>query len=507
MSLWKIAWRFVQQRALASCLTAVSMAIGVTLVVTVLVVYSVVDHFFRHSAQGYDMIVGATKGGRLQLVLNTVYHLSQPVENLPYSYYQEFLRDEHHRGRFSSSVDVAVPLCLGDSYEQFRVVGTTPAMFEVWEPYQKYEFSHGRNFKQENFFEGVIGSVVAHSTGLKEGDTFQPTHGIENESGGHKHDAFTIVGVLKPTGTPNDRAIFINMEGFYLLRGHAKEDVGGAEADGREGDRATRRHGERATGRQSVAPGLVPGGSDADGDHHGDHDADHDRDGDHDHDADHDHGPATRAGATGAHGHDDHDHDHDADHHHSHTPLPEAQREVTAILLRTTGPIVAMELRRAINKGQEAQAVLPGVEINQLLESIVGNIRLLLLALAVLTVIVAGIGIMVSIYNSMSDRRRDIAVMRALGARRATVLNIILLESMLLSLGGGLVGWLLGHTLIAAASPWVLAHTGFAMGVVNFTWQEMALLPALVVLATLVGYLPALDGYRTDVAKALTAAP
>lgn len=188
-------------------------------------------------------------------------------------------------------------------------------------------------------------------------------------------------------------------------------------------------------------------------------------------------------------------------------PLPESQREVTAILVRTTNPIVAMDLRRAINKGNEAQAVLPAVEINQLLESIVGNIRLLLLALAVLTVIVAGIGIMVSIYNSMSDRRRDIAVMRALGARRATVLNVILLESMLLSLGGGLAGWLLGHTLIAAASPWVLAYTGFAMGAVSFTWQEMALLPALVVLATLVGYLPALDGYRTDVAKALTAAP
>lgn len=470
MSLWKIAWRFIQQRALASCLTAVSMAIGVTLVVTVLVAYSVVDRFFRHSAQGYDMIIGATKGGRLQLVLNTVYHLSQPVENLPYEYYKEFLNDEHHRGRFSSSVDVAVPLCLGDSYEQFRVVGTTPAMFEVWEPYQKYEFAQGRNFEQEHFFEGVIGSIVAHSTGLKVGDTFQPTHGIESEDG-HKHDAFTVVGILKPTGTPNDRAIFINMEGFYLLRGHAKEEV---------------------------ALGLVPGGSEAD------HDTDHE----HEH-----HEPATRAGTTDAHRHDehgDHDHDHDAneaEHHHSHTSLPESQREVTAILVRTTGPIVAMELRRAINKGNEAQAVLPGVEINQLLESIVGNLRLLLLALAVLTVIVAGIGIMVSIYNSMSDRRRDIAVMRALGARRATVLNVILLESTLLSLGGGLGGWLLGHALIAAASPWVLAYTGFAMGAVSFTWQELVLLPALIVLATLVGYLPALDGYRTDVAKALTASP
>ncbi len=49
-----------------------------------------------------------------------------------------------------------------------------------------------------------------------------------------------------------------------------------------------------------------------------------------------------------------------------------------------------------------------------------------MLGLAILVVVVAGIGILVSIYNSMNDRRHEIAVMRALGARRATVMSIIL---------------------------------------------------------------------------------
>ena len=39
----------------------------------------------------------------------------------------------------------------------------------------------------------------------------------------HKENEFTIVGVLAPTGTPNDRALFINMEGFYLIEDHAKD--------------------------------------------------------------------------------------------------------------------------------------------------------------------------------------------------------------------------------------------------------------------------------------------
>ena len=102
MSLWKIAWRSIQQRALASTLTSVSMGLGVALVVAVLVIHGAVADSFRHNAGlGYDMIVGA-KGSKLQLVLNTVYYLSSPVENIPYSYYKEFtdrkIQDLHRKG-------------------------------------------------------------------------------------------------------------------------------------------------------------------------------------------------------------------------------------------------------------------------------------------------------------------------------------------------------------------------------------------------------------------------
>jgi putative ABC transport system permease protein len=123
--------------------------------------------------------------------------------------------------------------------------------------------------------------------------------------------------------------------------------------------------------------------------------------------------------------------------------------------------------------------------------------------LTVLIVIVAGVSILVSIYNSMSERSHDIAVMRALGASRGAVMAVILVESILLSLGGGLLGMLLGHGVIALASPYVLERTGIALGLFEFDWQELVLIPALIVLASLVGLLPALAAYKTDVAKAL----
>jgi len=141
--------------------------------------------------------------------------------------------------------------------------------------------------------------------------------------------------------------------------------------------------------------------------------------------------------------------------------------------------------------------------VNVLLNSIVGPIRIVLLVLTTLVVIVAGISILVSIYNSMTERSHDIAVMRALGASRNAVMAIILVESILLSLGGGLIGMLLGHGLIGLASPYVIERTGITLSSFEFDWQELVLIPGLVLLASLVGFLPALAAYRTDVAKSL----
>ena len=125
MSLWKIAWRSIQQRSLASALTAVSMALGVSLVVAVLVVSGVVERCFHRGGEGYNLIVGGPKSSPLTLVLAGAYYIGQPAENVPYSYYKEL-----HEGRLSGHAELAIPICLGDNYQGYRVVATTPEMFE-----------------------------------------------------------------------------------------------------------------------------------------------------------------------------------------------------------------------------------------------------------------------------------------------------------------------------------------------------------------------------------------
>jgi putative ABC transport system permease protein len=165
--------------------------------------------------------------------------------------------------------------------------------------------------------------------------------------------------------------------------------------------------------------------------------------------------------------------------------------------------MASIMLSSEINEGMRAQAVNPIQVISKLMNLFVGNTQKILLCLTGLIVVVAGIGIFVSIYNSMSDRKREIAIMRALGASRVTVFSIILSESLLLCLGGGILGLLMGHGLVVVAAPFIESQAGIMVNPWSFDVMELVLFPILIGMATLVGFLPGLTAYRTDVADSL----
>jgi putative ABC transport system permease protein len=207
-------------------------------------------------------------------------------------------------------------------------------------------------------------------------------------------------------------------------------------------------------------------------------------------------------------------HDHEGHHHH---PVSDLQKEVTAVFVVTRSApnsrlpaelsqsIAAQQLQTELKKGFKAMGVNPIIVMQRLMQDLVGNIRLALLLLTGLIIAVSGIGIFVSIYNSMADRKREIAILRALGARRQTVFSVVLIESILLCVGGGLFGLLLGHGLVFIAAPIIAARSGgLLIDPYSFEPIELVIIPAMIALASLVGFLPALTAYRTDVASALS---
>lgn len=444
MNLAAIAFKSLKQRALATCLTGFSVALGVMLMVAVLVIYAVLDETFSQRAIGYGLIVGP-KGSPLQLVLSTVYHTNPPIENLPYRFFREIAADPR--------VDKAIPVALGDTTEAgaFPIVGVPPAYFlEEYAPKRQF-LIRGNTLRKP--FDALIGDRVAKVNGWNVGSEFRMVHGGADT--GHVHDErFTVVGVLAPTGTPNDKSVFVHLDGFYQIQGHDKPF-----------DEAIKREreffGEPPLSDEELNTQV--------------------------------------AKLKKKYSHEGHDHS-GPDHFHD---VSDLQKEVTSILVIGKNPIAENLLRGDINSGFKAMAVNPIMPMRQLMQDVLGGVKTLLMVLTGLIIAVSGIGIFVSIYNSMAARQREIAIMRALGARRQTVFSIILAESIMLCLGGGIVGLLLGHALVFAAAPIVELKSGIIMNPWAFEPMELWLIPVLLGLGALVGAVPGLTAYRTDVSEAL----
>ncbi|MEM7475574.1 MAG: ABC transporter permease [Planctomycetota bacterium] len=458
MNIFHIALKNLMQRGLASLLTMFSMALGVALVVMVLSIgWVLTESFSRNSNVGYNLLVGS-KGGSLQLTLNTVFYLSSPIEVIPYEEYLEYLpgdgrqkeigkiggriAEPERKGSYSSYMGggFAVPVCLGDYLDQYRVVATKPDFFvnlRYGEAGQfEYSFKSGRNFEEYNeengYYEAVIGSQVAATLGKQVGDTFKVAHNAPGKENEHAEE-FVIVGILASSGTPNDRAAFINLEGFYFMEGHKRAFEDKLNPDELKQD----------VERNEEFAGQPP-------------------------------------------------------------RVPLEKRDLTAVLVKPASGRFAMLMEKPINKRPNVQAASPMEEIGNLFANIVNPVKYALLALTTVICAVSGVSILVSIYNSMNERKRDIAVMRALGARREMVVFIILLEATLIACCGGFLGWFIGHGVGAVFSPLVEARTGIQIGFFTMTIYEGLIIPALILVAILAGVIPAFVAYRTDVSKNLT---
>jgi putative ABC transport system permease protein len=128
-----------------------------------------------------------------------------------------------------------------------------------------------------------------------------------------------------------------------------------------------------------------------------------------------------------------------------------------------------------------------------------------LMIVVLVVVATAAVSILVSIYNAIANRTREIAIMRALGATRGKILTLICVEAGLIGLIGGVIGLVLGHGLGAIVSTFFERKMGTGINWLATSSTEWLYLIGVVVLSVLAGLVPGLKAYRTPVATNLVA--
>ncbi len=487
MSIFSLVLKNIAQRKFSVFLTAISVALGVALIAATLDIRRQVEEKFSQTSVGYELIVGA-KGSPLQLVLNTVYHLGNPTGNLPYSTYELYRRNPF--------VSYAIPMGLGDNYKGFRIVCTTTEFFTKFNyaKDRKFELAEGRLFRDDELYAAVLGKEVAEKTGLKLGDKFVATHGLQESSGDvgkqHEHNQFTVVGILKKTGTPSDKAVYASLPTVWAI--HEEEAHEAGETRKEAVDRIYGKP-EKDTIQVQLA--------------HSDHKHDDDKNKPTDQKENHKHDHEAKHSDGTLHTDGDHHADHDHEHEPHHDTVP-TEGDVTAILIKAKAPIFSLQLYDKINREPYAQAAFAVNEIKNLFD-IVGNVDWAFLFITALVIVVAILGVMVALYNSLAERRREIAILRSLGAHRSRIFSIIALEAALTSFFGALAGIVLSKLLALVLKNVVLQKTGVEISISLISLAggvpiELALMLIVTLVGALAGTIPAVEAYRTDVAKNLS---
>ena len=187
--------------------------------------------------------------------------------------------------------------------------------------------------------------------------------------------------------------------------------------------------------------------------------------------------------------------------------IPDEAKEVSAVMLKFKNPKTGFDFDMTINKqGKVATLAYPIGRVMAELFDKLGWINRVLELVAYLVVVVASAAILASIYNTINERRREFAILRALGARRATVFSAILLEAAAIAGIGSIIGYVVYGAIIGTAMVVVRAQTGVVLDVWSVN-PSLYLTPiGMTCVGALAGVLPAYKAYATDVATNLAPA-
>lgn len=180
-------------------------------------------------------------------------------------------------------------------------------------------------------------------------------------------------------------------------------------------------------------------------------------------------------------------------------------KAVTAAMIGLKSKLAIFKLQRFVNtyRSEPLSAILPGVTLYELW-GLVGTAETALMVVSFMVVVTAILGMMTMILATLNERRREIAILRSVGAGPRTVVGLLVSEAGILTLLGVIVGVIITYALLFALRPAIDAAYGLYLGISPPTTFELGALAAIVVGGIIAGLLPALRAYQHSLADGMT---
>lgn len=183
-------------------------------------------------------------------------------------------------------------------------------------------------------------------------------------------------------------------------------------------------------------------------------------------------------------------------------PTGDENAEITSMLVQFRSAMGAIQLPRMINANTNMQAASPAFETQRLF-SLLGIGVNMIRSFAYIIIVIAGLSIFISLYNALKDRKHDLAIMRSLGASRSKLFVHVIIEGVIITLLGAIVGFFMGHGLVEILAGYYEKSEEVGITGLVFVNQEFIVILLSIGVGVLSALLPALSAYRTDISKVL----
>lgn len=185
-------------------------------------------------------------------------------------------------------------------------------------------------------------------------------------------------------------------------------------------------------------------------------------------------------------------------------PAGDSAKEITSLLIQYRSAMGAIQMPRWVNGQSRLQAASPAFETARLF-SMLGVGVDIIRGFAYILIFVSSLSIFIALYNSLKERRYDLAIMRSMGASRFKIFFSVLLEGLVLTFFGACLGLMLAHGVLMLAGT-VMAEAGnIGVSALRFYPEEGIILAVSLLLGLICALVPAVQAYRTDISRVLAA--